>query len=235
MASGYYQLFREILEKKDTIKLMNVFQGVPITYEAAIVEIRGAEIRVLTHPLQLICIRHQKETFISYQSLIYKAMALSTDMQRETVLLTNFELTREVGFRKCIRVEPLKPVKVCLCTDKPGSNPNGLLTSMVDISINGMAVCMNSFLFNISALECGDKVGLKFNLFDPGTEAFNNIQARAILRNITSTSDKTIRLGFEFLSNAANEGVITHFVAQRQKNALKELKKIYEEEFSLHF
>ncbi len=234
MISGYYHLFKEIQDKRDTVKLMNAFQGVPITYDASIAEIRGAEVRMLTHPLQLVCIRYQKKTHIAYQNLIYKATALSSDMRQGTVLLSDFELTREVGFRKCIRIEPLKPVKVCLCVDKPDTNSRSLLTNMLDVSIDGMAVCLNSFLFNITALECGDKVCLKFNLSDTGSGAFNNIQAEGLLRNITFTDDETVRLGLEFLPNAGNESIIAHFVALCQKDALKKLKKILEEEFVLH-
>ncbi|MCE1252389.1 MAG: PilZ domain-containing protein [Anaerolineae bacterium] len=234
MVTGYYQIFKDVFEKKETIKLMNVFQGVPVSHDATILEVRGAEIRVQTHPLQLICIRNQKQTYINSRALIYRATALSADIHKETALLTDFDLTREIGFRKSIRVEPPGPIKVSLYDNKPGSNPNGLLTLMADISIHGMSVCMKSFLFNISPLLYGDSVNLRFNLPDNDKNTNSSIYIQAILRNIRVTDDKTIRLGFEFLANAANEGFITRFVAQRQKNVLKELKRIYDEESSLH-
>lgn len=235
MIAEVYQMFVEVVTKKDKIRLMNVFRGVPVTYDAYITEMRGEEVRLRTHPFQLICIRYQKKTYIHYSNKTYRAEALSTDLKNENTLLTNFEPAHEIGLRKHVRVEPRQPTQVYIYSDQFDKNRNQWIsTMMADVSIKGIAIYMNPFLFTLTAMSINDTIKLKFTLADNESGLNFSIQSDGVVRNIFRNNEKRVmRIGIEMFPDKVTESQLTRYIAQRQKDILKELKDIRDKDIFL--
>ena len=235
MIPEVYQMFVEAVNKKEKMKLIYVFRGVPVTYDAQIIEIRGDEVRLQTHPFQLICIRYQKKTYIHYGDKTYRAEALSTDLKSENTLLTNFEPAHEIGLRRNVRVEPRQPTQVHIYSDNFEKNRNQwIATMMADVSIKGIAIYMNPFLFTLTAMAINDPIKLKFTLSDADSGINFSIQADGVVHNIFRNNEKrVIRIGIEMFPDKNTESMLTRYIAQRQKDILKELKDIRDKDIFL--
>ena len=109
-----FKHLREIAAQAQDISLLNVFQGVPISYPASITAVGERSMRVRTEKYQLACLYRERETFVQSKFLpeILRAKVLGLDLAAQEVTLGEFEVEQgQVGDRMEVRVQPKAPIE----------------------------------------------------------------------------------------------------------------------------
>jgi hypothetical protein len=102
-------LFKRASKANQTIYLLNVYKGVPISYEATLVDVSWATIKIKTQKYQVVCLYREHETFV--QSRLWtetlKAQVVEVDIPKAEAVLANFQYVKSrIGDRTRVRVEP---------------------------------------------------------------------------------------------------------------------------------
>jgi len=129
-------LFRE----KTTVRLLNVYKGLPIANDATITRVEASAICVSSIKAQVVCMFLDRETFIQSPTLphIIRASVLKFDSSQMEVWLGNFQRTNgTIGERKQVRVAPVDQLNSFV---QPKSLRGMIKADLADISQNGMAI-----------------------------------------------------------------------------------------------
>ena len=229
--------FSTAVKENNIVKLLNVYQGVPVVYDAEVLEIKEGFVRLKVHPLQLVCLRLNKNTHISFSNMTYKAIVSSVDIENEMVLLSNIEPCHDFGKRKFVRVKPSGPTDVDVFVIKTVNTDMGkwLNSTMLDISIRGLAVKMDKFMTGLTKLEVNNLLKLNFYLPSFGEGGDFRMYLDGVvrgIRDIKGTND--VRIGISTSPGNEAEGFLTRYVSQRQNDILKSLKQAREQTESLN-
>lgn len=211
---------------------MNVYQGVPVAYDAEVLEIKEDLVRLKAHPVQLVCMRINKSTHISFNNQTYRAIASSVDIENEIVLLTDIQPCHDYGKRKFVRVKPDGPTDVDIFVIKTVNTEMGkwLNATMLDISIRGMAVKMDKFMTSLSKLEINNLLKLNFYLPSYGEGGDYRLYLDGVVRGIRAIKGSNdVRIGISTSPGNEAEGFLTRYVSQRQNDILKSLKQAREQ------
>jgi hypothetical protein len=217
-----------VIKENDTVKLLNVYHGVPVVNDATVIEIREGVVRMKTHPSQLVCMRISRSTYVSFNGLTYSAIVASVDPLTETALLTNIKGCHGLGKRKFVRVEPAAPTDVDVFVIKTVNTDNGkwFTTSILDISIFGMGLIMDSILIALIKLNVRDNIKLNFYLPGSGSEEERQIYIDGVVCNLIITDDPAnTRVGIRTFPDKDAETALTRYVSLRQNDILKSLKQ----------
>ena len=155
---------REIAARSNQIRLLNVYQGVPISYPAAITAVTENTLRVQTGRYQLACLYLERETFIQSSHLpeILKAKVLELDLPAQEASLGSFELEQEqVGDRMVVRVQPKNPIESKIKTADPQALVRG---ELADISGDGMGIFIDRRAFLARRYRPGDLIEILLTL-----------------------------------------------------------------------
>lgn len=153
-------LLGQIPKNQPEIRLLNIYKGLPINYDASISSVGIDDIRVLASKYQLACLYHQGETYIQANKLTYtiKSQVMSLNLGREEAVLSNFELApNTIGNRMNIRVEPGNDLNGVL---QFKGYPNKVVTPIADISIYGTSVFVDDFLFPVRLFQPGNDISM---------------------------------------------------------------------------
>lgn len=157
-------IFQKIAAGKNEINLINVYKGVPILYQASIVEVGPAGLRVKTERYQVVCLFHEKETFIQNNLLpdIVHARVRSLDIPRLEAVLTDFSpVPNRIGDRLMVRVAPKEPITGDVRAPRWEDSFKG---ELADISQNGIGIYLPRQAAHIRDLEKGSKIFLEFQI-----------------------------------------------------------------------
>ncbi len=160
------QFLREIARNQSTFKLLNVYKGLPISYDTQIGSIGESEIRVHSNRFQLACLYHQQEAYIKGETLPYvlRSQVASLHLGREDATLTRLELaSKNVGNRSQIRVEPGERLSAFI--HFYGASM-GLAAPIADISADGAAIYLEPYMFSSKLCRPGNKVTVSITLPD---------------------------------------------------------------------
>lgn len=137
-------LFKRAAKANQAIYLLNAYKGVPISYEATLVDVSWATVKVKTQKYQVVCLYRERETYV--QSRLWAdtlhARVVDVDIPKTEAVLTNFEYVKgRIGDRTRVRVQPEEPMEGDIqATDVDQS----FRCELADISRNGVAIYIPS-------------------------------------------------------------------------------------------
>ena len=141
-------LFKRAAKANQTIYLLNVYKGVPISYEATLVDVSWATVKVKTQKYQVVCLYRERETYV--QSRLWTdtlhARVVDVDILKTEAVLTNFEYVKSrIGERTRVRVQPEEPME----GDIQAKDLNqSFRCELADLSQDGVAIYIPSRLFS---------------------------------------------------------------------------------------
>lgn len=162
-STDLFTLLRQVAKNQSEIRLLNIYKGLPISYDASISSIGDSEINVTTNRYQISCLFHQRETYIQGEELpnIIRSQVMSLNLAKEDALLANFEIAQNsIGNRMNIRVEPGDPL-VGIIQFK--GYPTKVITPIADISIHGVSVYVEDFLFPVRLFQPGNEITMSIS------------------------------------------------------------------------
>ena len=142
------ECFERIQQEGLEINLFNVYQGIPISYPAKLLETGTESIRISTDQLQIVCLYREHETYLQCPAFkeIIKSRVIDLDVARLEAELSDFKLIHsQIGERTQVRVWPKHPILGRIRT-KELDDP--LYGELADISRGGLAFYLEEKQFH---------------------------------------------------------------------------------------
>ncbi len=258
-AVDFLALLGQLAQNQPDIKLLNIYKGLPISYDARISTVGDDEILVRSNPYQLACLYHQRETFLQGDSLpfIVRSQVISLNLSKEEAVLSNFEIAKNsIGNRGQIRVEPDEPLMATI--QFPGSSAQ-ILAPMADISTEGGSVYFDIAVFPARLFQPGNEINLTVSLPDTISQKNKKSLSRPLLESRdtksfihTSTSGrpesevaltargkvvsirpefqlKRYRVGIKLYFRDLARMVILQYISQRQIEIIRDLRILWDD------
>jgi hypothetical protein len=141
-----YPYLRQIARNQSDIKLLNIYKGLPISYDAQISFVGDSEIQVHSSRAQLACLYYQQETYLQCEGLpfVLRSQVISLHLGKEDATLANLEVaSNSVGNRSQIRVEPEEPLIALI---QFSGAPMSITAPIADISAEGAGVYLEPYI-----------------------------------------------------------------------------------------
>ncbi len=250
-----YPYLRQIARNRSDIKLLNVYKGLPIAYDAQIEAVGNSEIQVHSNRYQLACLYYQQETYLQGQELpfVLRSQVVSLHLGNESATLSNLEAApNNVGNRSQIRVEPETPLVALI---QFSGAPMSVAAPIADISAEGAGVYLEPYMFSPRLCQIGNQVSVSITLPDTvsqklikTTKPLREIKTTGPLRpdasigsagtvvltttgKITSVRSELIRyrVGMRLFFKDLSRTVILQYIAQRQAEIIRDLSILTDE------
>lgn len=154
----------KLAERKEDIRILNVFKGVPVADRASLLRVDPDSIEVRTTQFQLVCLYRERKTYIQHPSLPYIVSAWVIDMDIATLraVLAQFQgVTRPIGERKQVRVQTEDPIQGQVYTPGMGA---AFQAELADISNDGLAIYIPHRSFHTTVYYPGVKIRITLKL-----------------------------------------------------------------------
>jgi|YelNatPaOPRAMG01_1025707.scaffolds.fasta_scaffold01777_22 hypothetical protein len=164
MSENIIELLRRVAVAESEIRLLNVYQGIPIAFPAAIVYVGANSIIVKTEKYQIVCLYQERQTFIQYPGFpsVIKAHVNGVDASNLQAELTEFSYVHDgIGERRQVRVWPKEVVTGQL---RLSDRMETLTGELADISLEGMGIYLPNNEYTIHLFRQGRKVAILFRL-----------------------------------------------------------------------
>lgn len=215
------ELFRKMKDEDRAVVFLNLYQGVPISCEAKIIDIEGENISFSMDKLQEIAMKLDGNAFIIKNddlSKHIKADIVYSNFLTNTVTLNNFTylLNMPALQREFVRVHPDIIAKVYLHQN------NAMTTSgrLYDLSMNGLGVVSS----DNNGIEIGSKVVVDFELNDVfHTREREKIEVAGEVLNIIEYKGSYRYCMRIFPQKEMSDKILT-YITQREKDILENLK-----------
>jgi hypothetical protein len=258
-----YVLLGQIARNRSGIKLLNVFKGLPISYDVHINSVSDSEIQVHSNRYQLACLYYQRETYLQGEELpfILYSQVLSLHLGKDDAILTNLEIApNSIGNRMQIRVEPGEPLVASLRFST--SSPE-IFVPLTDISEVGAGAYFEDYLFPAKLCRPGNEFSMTINLPDTVSQKIKKLATKPLMegQNVKSflTTDslrsqdnkvavttrgkiisvrsefhsKRYRVGMKLFFKDLSRNVILQYISQRQSEIIRDLSVLSDELYSL--
>jgi len=256
------QLFKQVARNRSTVRLLNIYKGLPISYDTNIVSVGFSEIQVPGSKSHIACLYYQGESFLQGDELPYivRTDVKSLNLAQDYAVLTNFEVAQPtIGMREQIRVEPDDPLSVSI---QFRGSAYDFLAPLADISASGISVFFEDFMFPTRLAQPGNEFTLSITIPDFVARKMKKITPRtsldgrkvtAPLRSVpTSGQDgqivikasgkvikvrqepesKRYRLSALVFFKDLSRMVILQYISHRQAEIIKDLRILSEELYS---
>ena len=160
------ELMRVIAKKETGIRLVNLYKGLPIIYEASIASIESTTLRLSCNKYQLACLFLTHEVYIIGQDIQGTIHADVTGLipARDEAILANLAyVDKPFILRDQIRVEPTDPMKAVL---KVRGSISTIETQLADISLDGLGVYIDRNSFHPKLFLIGNDLTVILPLSD---------------------------------------------------------------------
>ena len=157
-------VFKELAESNKDVRLLNVYKGVPISYEAKVIEVSEQSALFRTKNSQLVCLDYERKTHIQslYLPKIVHACAQDIDMERGESVLGEFEyVSGKIGGRTQVRVIPEKTVKISIQLEETDMLCEG---ELADISLDGIGFYTAKVIQHPECLKKGTHIKIFLSL-----------------------------------------------------------------------
>jgi hypothetical protein len=254
-----YLLLEQIARNRSGIKLLNVYKGLPISYDVSLHSIGDSEIQVHSNRNQLACLYYQRETYLQGEELpfILRSQVMSLHLGKEDAILANLEIApNSIGNRSQIRVEPDEPL---LAAVQFHDSPSEFFVPIADISAEGAGVYFEHYMFPARLCRPGNEISMSIWLPDtssskrkkPPTRPFiESRNSKSLFRPdltrgqegkvVLTTKGKIVSVRPEFQANRYRIGlrlffadlsrtVILHYISQRQSEIIRDLSLLTDE------
>jgi hypothetical protein len=253
------QLLRQIARNQSSIKLLNIYKGLPISYATNIVSVGMSEIQVVGSRNHIACLYYQGESYLQGDELpaTVRSTVKSLNLAKDYAILENFEFVQNsIGNRSQIRVEPDDSLMVTV--QFKGSSFE-FLSPLVDISANGASVFFESYMFPDRLSQPGSELKMTISIPDfvshkikklsqrPGTEGRKvtsplranplsgidgQIMITATGKVIAIHPDVELnryRVSAQLFFKDLSRMVILQYISHRQAEIIKELRILSED------
>jgi len=172
-------ILRQIAREQSGVRLMNIFKGLPISYDTVIASVGAAEVQVPCSKNHIACLYHQGEAYLMGEStpVVIHAKVLRLSLAKDYAVLSDFESAQDnIGKRTQIRVEPGEPIMVGI--EFKGSAFK-FVAPLADISANGASVFFESGMFPGRISKIGSELTMSIPLPDSMTHKAQKITEKA--------------------------------------------------------
>ena len=159
-------LMRMIAKNESGIRLVNLYKGLPIIYEATITAIEPTTLRLLCNKYQLACLYLTHEVYVIGQDIRGTIHADVTGLipARDEAILANLAyVEKPFILRDQIRVEPTDPMKAVL---QLKGSLSTIETQLADISLDGLGVYIDRNSFHPKLFLVGNNLTVILPLTD---------------------------------------------------------------------
>ncbi|MBF0283794.1 MAG: PilZ domain-containing protein [Magnetococcales bacterium] len=214
-------LLARIQAGRISLKTINLYQDVPVTNEAQVLELlpERNQARIGLERTQAAIIRKEGHTYFKSPNLpgLVKGYVISLDAHEPVAVMGRFHLANPRNARReNVRVRPALPIKIVL-TSK-GETFSGKL---LDISLHGLGI----ELPRSDPLNIDEAVDVE--LFLPPSYEFTLSGTVVGARKLEAGGSS---LGLKIFPGKREEAILNGYIKERQKEVLLELKKISERE-----
>lgn len=160
------QILRQTAKNKSGIRLLNIYKGLPISYDTNIISIGASEIQVPGSKSQIACLYYQGESFLQGDGIpvVIHSTVKSLNLAQNYAILTNFEEAQNnIGMRTQIRVEPDDPLIV---TIQFKGSAYEFIAPLADISANGASFFFEDFMFPVRLAQPGNQLSMTITIPD---------------------------------------------------------------------
>jgi len=242
--------------------MLNIYKGLPISYDTNIDSVGGSEIQVHSSKQQIACLYYQGVSYLQAEELpfVIRSQVISLNLGKENAIFSNFEAVKnDIGNRTQIRVEPNEPLIVTIQFKGSASE---MLVPLADISAEGASVYFESYMFPSRLAQPGNEFTMSISLPDsvshkikklsqkPNTENRNlNFPSRT---NLTEGQDGKIvitargrviavhpefhlnryRVSVKLFFKDLSRMVILQYISQRQTEIIQDLRLLSDELYS---
>ena len=257
-----YLLLEQIARNQSEIKLLNVYKGLPISYDVRIHSIGNSELQVHSNRNQLACLYYQRETYLQGEELPFtlRSQVMSLHLGKEDAVLANLEIApNSIGNRTQIRVEPDEPLLAVIRFEGSSSE---FFVPVADISAEGAGVYFEHYMFPTRL--CQPKSGISMSIWLPDTNSSkrkklptrslvesrnsklfsrsdlpNGQEGKVVLTtkgNVVSVRPEfhssRYRIGLRLFFKDLSRTVILHYISQRQSEIIRDLSVLTDELYS---
>jgi hypothetical protein len=160
------QVLRQIAKDRSEIKLLNIYKGLPISYDASIDSVDDSEIQIHGNKHQLACLYYQGESYLQAEELPYiiRSQVISMNLAKENVIFSNFEAVKNnIGNRTEIRVEPDEQLVVTIQFNGSAAD---IFAPLTNISAGGASVIFEAYMFPTRLCQPGNDLTMTISLPD---------------------------------------------------------------------
>lgn len=159
-------ILRQAARNRSGIRLLNIYKGLPISYDTNIASVGITEIQVPGSKNHIACLYYQGESYLQGDDLpvIIRSTVKSLNLAQDYAVLTNFEVAQSnIGKRMQIRVEPDDPLVVSI---QFKGSAYEFLAPLADISVNGASVFFEDFMFPTRLAQPGNEITMTISIPD---------------------------------------------------------------------
>ncbi|MCX6060554.1 MAG: hypothetical protein NTW69_20735 [Chloroflexi bacterium] len=145
---------------------MNIYKGLPISYDASIDFVDDSEIQIHGNKHQLACLYYQGESYLQAEELPYiiRSQVISLNLSKENVIFSNFEAVKNnIGNRTEIRVEPDEQLVVTIQFNGSAAD---IFAPLTNISAGGASVIFEAYMFPTRLCQPGNDLTMTISLPD---------------------------------------------------------------------
>ncbi|MCI0521718.1 MAG: hypothetical protein L0Z70_15845 [Chloroflexi bacterium] len=149
---------------QEKIRLLNIYKGVPIAYEATLEQAGDASLVFKTNPHQIVCLYREKSTYFQCAALPGVVRAQVRALEPANLLAELFDFTpvpEGVGDRRQVRVQTEEPLKSGVFTPGMGE---AFEAELADLSADGVAVYIPRRNFYPTVYRRGVKIKITLRL-----------------------------------------------------------------------
>lgn len=257
LSAELIQLLAQLAKTRSEIKLLNIYKGLPITYETSINSVGDFEIRVPGSKQQLACLYHQRETYLQGERIpfLIRSQVISLNLAKEDAVLSHFEVAKpDIGKRTQIRVEPDEPLVAFIQFLDSGYD---LPVPLTDISAEGASFYLETQLFPLRRIRPGNEISVSISFPDLVIQKIRKLSTKPLPDNrntkpnlrpssmqdgkVTITARGKImsvtpeahldryRVGMRLYFQDLARLVIIQYISQRQAEIIRDLRLLSEE------
>ncbi|MBK7453608.1 MAG: hypothetical protein IPJ46_07785 [Anaerolineales bacterium] len=257
------QVLRQLAQKRSEIKMLNIYKGLPISYETSIDSIGDSEIQMRSNKHQIACLYYQGESYLQVEELpfIIRSQVMSLNLAKENAIFSNFEAVKNnIGSRGQIRVEPNEPLIVAIQFNGSASE---ILAPLADISAGGASVYFETYMFPARLSQPGTGLTMTISLPDSASQKLKKLTQKPSVENrklsmplrtnphegqdgnivITARGMviavhpefhlKRYRVSAKLFFKDLSRTVILQYISQRQSEIIQDLRVLSDELYSL--
>ena len=255
-------LFRQIAKNRSEIKMLNIYKGLPISYDASIDSIGDSEIQVQSNKHQIACLYYQGESYLQGKDLpfIIRSQVMSVNLAKESAIFSNFEAVKNnIGKRAEFRVEPGEQLIVAVQFKGSASET---LAPVADISAGGASVYIETYMFSARLCQPGNDLTMTISLPDSVSNKIKKLSQKpsidnrklnlSVRTNLNEDQDgkivitargriiavhpefhlKRYRVGVKLFFKDLSRTVILQYLSQRQSEIIQDLRILSDELYS---
>lgn len=212
------------LREQRPVTLYNLYQGVPVAYDAEVAMVSTEFVGFIAHSLQTAAIKLERQTFIQSKGIpdLIRAAPISLDYTNRVVMVGNLMIPHVIGMDPYHSwISPVQTVSVELDSDLGGTS-EGELKTLAALDDNLLHLVMQ--VPEEVPFSRQDEIRLSFRLPDSG----DFVQLAGVVYSLTGVQENgSRRLEVEGRAALQDEIAILAYLAKREDTLISELEAIY--------